>query len=188
MDGFTKNNSGVLILGATNVPWAIDPAFRRPGRFDRLLFVPPPDAAARIRILELMLEQRPSDERIDLSVFSKDTSGFSGADLANLIESAVDEAIAESIDQGEEVPCVPSICAKLYKRCAPPLRNGSPPRATMRATPTKAANTTKSYIFSIVGRERRSADMASAAYHIEDEPRPGALSHLVVDPLWPLFG
>ena len=43
MDGFSQNNSGVLVLGATNVPWAVDAAFRRPGRFDRVLFVPPPD-------------------------------------------------------------------------------------------------------------------------------------------------
>lgn len=104
MDGFAQNNSGVLILGATNVPWAVDPAFRRPGRFDRLLFVPPPDAAARGAILELLLSDRPRAGKIDAGHLVKRTSGFSGADMRNLVETAADEAIEASIDSGEEVP------------------------------------------------------------------------------------
>ncbi len=103
MDGFGQNNTGVLILGATNVPWAIDPAFRRPGRFDRPLFVPPPDAEARHAILDIQLEGRPVDGRIDLKYFVKRTSGFSGADLHNLVESGADEAIEESLESGQEV-------------------------------------------------------------------------------------
>ncbi len=104
MDGFAENNAGVLILGATNVPWAVDPAFRRPGRFDRLLFVPPPDAEARHAILELMLADRPvAGGGVDLDYLVKRTSGFSGADLYNLVDSAADEAIDESIDTGVEV-------------------------------------------------------------------------------------
>ncbi len=104
MDGFAQNNSGVLILGATNVPWSIDPAFRRPGRFDRLLFVPPPDAEARKTILELHLADRPVAPKIDYKYLVKNTSGFSGADLFNLVETATDEAIEDSIDSGEESP------------------------------------------------------------------------------------
>ncbi len=103
MDGFAQNNAGVLILGATNVPWAVDPAFRRPGRFDRLLFVPPPDVKARRAILEIQLDERPIDGKLDLDYLVKRTSGFSGADLHNLVESGADEAIDESIDSGEEV-------------------------------------------------------------------------------------
>ncbi len=103
MDGFAQNNAGVLILGATNVPWAVDPAFRRPGRFDRLLFVPPPDAEARRAILEIQLKDRPLDGKIDLDYLVKRTSSFSGADLDNLVESGADEAIDESIESGEEV-------------------------------------------------------------------------------------
>src|SRR5687768_11508574 len=64
MDGFAKNNAGVLILAASNVPWAIDSAFRRPGRFDRVLFVPPPDRAARASILKLLLAGRPCGDEI----------------------------------------------------------------------------------------------------------------------------
>ncbi|MEM7352081.1 MAG: ATP-binding protein [Acidobacteriota bacterium] len=104
MDGFSRNNSGVLILAATNVPWAVDSAFRRPGRFDRLLFVPPPDRPAREAILEIRLADRPQEEAIDLAHFAKRTSGFSGADLDHLVETASDEAIEASIDSGEEVP------------------------------------------------------------------------------------
>lgn len=102
MDGFAQNNHGVLILAATNVPWSVDAAFRRPGRFDRVLFVPPPDQTARQAILDAMLANRPQGEHIDTAYFSKQTSGFSGADLGELVETAVDEAIEASIAQGNE--------------------------------------------------------------------------------------
>lgn len=104
MDGFTQNNRGMLVLGATNVPWAIDPAFRRPGRFDRVLFVPPPDREARRSILDLLLAGRPVGEPIDTDFLAQHTSGFSGADLSAVIEAAVDEAIEESLAEGREVP------------------------------------------------------------------------------------
>ena len=103
MDGFSQNNSGVLVLGATNVPWAIDPAFRRPGRFDRLQFIPPPDREAREAILKLHLEDRPTGS-LDLATLAKRTQAFSGADLSHLVESATDEAIEASLDAGDEVP------------------------------------------------------------------------------------
>ena len=104
MDGFAQNNHGVLILGATNVPWAVDPAFRRPGRFDRLLFVPPPDREARRAILDLLLDDRPTTDDLRIAEIAQKTSSFSGADLRNLVESAVDEAIDASIEAGEEMP------------------------------------------------------------------------------------
>ena len=104
MDGFVKNNAGVLILAATNVPWAVDPAFRRPGRFDRVLFVPPPDRAARSSILKILLGGRPVASNIDVDALAQRTSGFSGADLENLVDTAADHAIALSLDAGSEVP------------------------------------------------------------------------------------
>jgi len=103
MDGFAQDNSGVLILGATNVPWAVDPAFRRPGRFDRVLFVPPPDRAARAAILEILLRDRPVVDGVDLAGLAKHSSGFSGADLGNLVETAADEAIEDSLQAGREM-------------------------------------------------------------------------------------
>ena len=104
MDGFTQANSGVLVLAATNVPWAIDPAFRRPGRFDRLLFVPPPDRPAREAILDILLTDRPCEGSIDVGWIARHTSGFSGADLSEVVETAVDEAIEASLAAGEETP------------------------------------------------------------------------------------
>ncbi len=104
MDGFAQNNSGVLVLGATNVPWAVDPAFRRPGRFDRTLFVPPPDRPARLAILEILLRGRPADEGLPLEELAGKTGGFSGADLQNLVETAADNAIAASLEEEREVP------------------------------------------------------------------------------------
>jgi len=104
LDGFSQDNQGVLILGATNVPWALDPAFRRPGRFDRVVFIAPPDHDARVDITNGLLAGRPGAETLDVRKIAKSTSGFSGADLMNLIETAVDEAIDDSISSGEEVP------------------------------------------------------------------------------------
>ncbi|MGE0548251.1 MAG: 26S protease regulatory subunit [Kofleriaceae bacterium] len=104
MDGFVKNNAGVLILAATNVPWAIDPAFRRPGRFDRVLFVPPPDRVARAGILKILLAGRPADSSIDVDAIAARTSQFSGADLESVIDTAADRAIADSLASNAEVP------------------------------------------------------------------------------------
>jgi transitional endoplasmic reticulum ATPase len=104
LDGFAQNNGGVLVLGATNVPWAVDPAFRRPGRFDRVLFVPPPDEPARREILALELRERPQRDDIDVAALARRTSGYSGADLRHLVETAIDEAIESSLADGREQP------------------------------------------------------------------------------------
>lgn len=103
LDGFSQNNSGVLVLASTNVPWSIDPAFLRPGRFDRMFFVPPPDRVAREAILHHHMKGRPSRQGIDYPVLATKTAGYSGADLANLVEMAADEAIDESIVDGQDV-------------------------------------------------------------------------------------
>jgi transitional endoplasmic reticulum ATPase len=103
MDGFAQGNAGVLVLAATNVPWAVDSAFRRPGRFDRVQFVPPPDRAARHAILDLLLAGRPLGP-IDVKHIAANTPGFSGADLRHLVETAVEEAIEASIAAEREVP------------------------------------------------------------------------------------
>lgn len=104
MDGFADNNGGLLVLGATNVPWAIDPAFRRPGRFDRVLFIPPPDRAARAAILKIQLEGRPMAKDVDLAWIADQSAGFSGADLEHVVEEATDAAIEASVATKREVP------------------------------------------------------------------------------------
>jgi transitional endoplasmic reticulum ATPase len=119
LDGFAQDNAGVLILAATNVPWAVDPAFRRPGRFDRVLFVPPPDQAARRDILAGLLAKRPTSGTIDLDFIARNTSGFSGADIADVIETATDEAIEASIDRGEEVPLDDALLKAALKQAKP---------------------------------------------------------------------
>lgn len=104
LDGFAQNNTGVLVLASTNVPWSIDPAFLRPGRFDRLFFVAPPDAVAREAILRHHANGRPMEDAIDFAWLARQTSGYSGADLENLLDMAADEAIDASLAAGHEVP------------------------------------------------------------------------------------
>ncbi|RMT83669.1 hypothetical protein ALP39_02244 [Pseudomonas marginalis pv. marginalis] len=118
MDGFTNDNHGVLILAATNVPWSVDSAFRRPGRFDRVLFVPPPDRPARESMLKSMMKGRPMADDIDFAFLAKNTSGFSGADLSELVETAADEAIEASIESGTEQ----SICDRHFKAALKEVR------------------------------------------------------------------
>jgi SpoVK/Ycf46/Vps4 family AAA+-type ATPase len=79
LDGMQASNEGVLILAATNAPWHVDPAFRRPGRFDRILFVPPPDQEARESILRVMLKGKPQ-ETLDLEPVAKRTDDFASPD------------------------------------------------------------------------------------------------------------
>ena len=99
MDGVEADNEGVLILAATNAPWSVDPAFRRPGRFDRVIFVAPPDAEARIEILQSLLKERPVGE-VDLQKIATATNDFSGADLNAVIDLAVEEKLRESLSKG----------------------------------------------------------------------------------------
>jgi SpoVK/Ycf46/Vps4 family AAA+-type ATPase len=103
LDGFAQNNSGVLVLASTNVPWSIDSAFLRPGRFDRMFFVPPPDVIARQGILEHYMQDRPSSNDINFAAIATKCKGYSGADLYNLIEMVADEAIEETIATNKDV-------------------------------------------------------------------------------------
>jgi transitional endoplasmic reticulum ATPase len=101
LDSIGSDNEAILILGATNAPWDVDEAMKRPGRFDRALFVPPPDPTARERILSLQLDGRPHED-VDVGKIAKRTPLFSGADLRALVERAVDMVIDEALDSGKE--------------------------------------------------------------------------------------
>lgn len=105
MDGMEGDNDGLLILGATNAPWHLDPAFRRPGRFDRILFVPPPDDAARAAILEIKLKGKPLGE-IDLMALARKSPDFSGADLSAVIDLAIESKLEEAMRTGVPKPLV----------------------------------------------------------------------------------
>ncbi|MCK6549167.1 ATP-binding protein, partial [Myxococcota bacterium] len=119
MDGFASNNGGVLVLGATNTPWAVDPAFRRPGRFDRSFFVPPPDREARVAILELKLDGRPTEGDLGVDELAKLTSGFSGADLENIVDTAADLAIEASLSKGTELPITGELLRSALREVKP---------------------------------------------------------------------
>ena len=103
MDGADKDNDGLLILAATNAPWHVDPAFRRPGRFDRVLFVPPPDAPARAAILKAQLKGKPV-EAVDYDKIAKKSDGFSGADLKAIVDVAIEAKLAEAMKAGVSKP------------------------------------------------------------------------------------
>jgi transitional endoplasmic reticulum ATPase len=103
LDGIQANNEGVLILAATNAPWHLDSAFRRPGRFDRVIFVPPPDTVARAEILRIMLKGKPA-ETVDFDHIAKRTENFSGADFQQLIDQAVEKKIEEALRDGKNKP------------------------------------------------------------------------------------
>jgi SpoVK/Ycf46/Vps4 family AAA+-type ATPase len=103
MDGLGGSNDGVLILAATNAPWHVDPAFRRPGRFDRILFVPPPDEVARAAVLRIHCQGKPV-ENIDFQRLAKRTEAFSGADLRAVVETAVESKLREAMKLGVPKP------------------------------------------------------------------------------------
>jgi SpoVK/Ycf46/Vps4 family AAA+-type ATPase len=103
LDGFDSANDGVLILAATNAPWHVDPALRRPGRFDRVLFVPPPDATAREAILRIKLADKPT-ENLAYARLARRTEGFSGADLQGVVDRAVEQKLEDAIRSGQPQP------------------------------------------------------------------------------------
>jgi len=103
LDGFTGRNEKVLILAATNMPWDVDEAMKRPGRFDRQIFVPPPDSEARAEMFRVKLRDVPH-EAIDAEALSALCEHFSGADIDGVIERAKDEVLGEIMDGGAERP------------------------------------------------------------------------------------
>lgn len=103
LDGVEADNEGLYTLAATNCPWDVDAALRRPGRFDRTVFVPPPDLQARTEILGLHMRGRPTGE-LDLAALAETLTGFSGADLAYVCENAVELAMQEAIRAGHTIP------------------------------------------------------------------------------------
>ena len=87
MDGF-EGSEGVIVIAATNRPDVLDPALLRPGRFDRQVHVPLPDIRGREQILKVHMKKVPIDKDVDASIIARGTPGFSGADLANLVNEA----------------------------------------------------------------------------------------------------
>ncbi|MFZ2280764.1 MAG: AAA family ATPase [Prosthecobacter sp.] len=118
MDGIRSENQRILVIGATNQPWAIDPAFRRPGRFDQAIFVAPPDAPARAQIIELLAKDKPIAE-FDNTELIEATNGFSGADLKWVFDRAAELALSAAIHTGQPVPITLELLLAVAKAHSP---------------------------------------------------------------------
>ncbi|BBN17942.1 ATP-dependent metalloprotease [Marchantia polymorpha subsp. ruderalis] len=98
MDGF-EPNEGIIVLAATNLPETLDPALTRPGRFDRHVVLTNPDVRGRQEILDLYLQDKPLSDDVDVKSLARGTPGFSGADLANLVNMAAVKAAVDGNDK-----------------------------------------------------------------------------------------
>lgn len=99
LDGVGASNDGVYVLAATNRPWDIDPALRRPGRLDRTVLILPPDEPAREAIVRIGLRDKPA-AAIDVSTVAARTAEFSGADLSYVVDTAIEQAFMDSLREG----------------------------------------------------------------------------------------
>ncbi len=97
LDGVTTTKEKRLVLAATNAPWDVDPALRRPGRFSKLLFLPPPDLESRKQIFKLGTKDRPLATDVDFAALSKNTDGYSSADIIQICDEAADIPLEEAL-------------------------------------------------------------------------------------------
>lgn len=118
LDGAQAQNDDLLVLGATNAPWQLDSAFLRPGRFDRIIFVPPPDRAAREEIAKIHAKGKPLAD-FDPADVAKRTEGFSGADLKAVFDQATEAALTEAMRKGAMVPVTGKMLANAAKNVKP---------------------------------------------------------------------
>lgn len=121
LDGVQSDNDGLLVLAATNAPWHMDPAFRRPGRFDRIIFVPPPDVEARAGILRILCAGKPQKD-LDFKTLAKKSAGFSGADLQAVVDIAIEDKLQEALKSGVPQPLQTSDLQKAMKRHKPTVK------------------------------------------------------------------
>ncbi|MHA6481529.1 ATP-binding protein [Paenibacillus sp. strain BS8-2] len=103
LDGIREQNEQIFVIGATNTPWYLDSALRRPGRFNHLIFVPPPEEQERGTILQLKLADKPTDQ-LDVARIARETKHFSGADLEQIVKDAVEAAMERMLESGNLEP------------------------------------------------------------------------------------
>ncbi|HEX2572285.1 MAG TPA: AAA family ATPase [Polyangia bacterium] len=111
----------LLVLGATNAPWDVDAAFRRPGRFGDVLFVPPPDLRARVEILKLKLAGKPQAD-IDLAEVARRSELYSGADLVHVVDLACETALVRALEGGGIHPLTTDALLAALARVPPTTR------------------------------------------------------------------
>lgn len=114
LDGLQAQNDNVFVIGATNTPWYLDSALRRPGRFNHLVFVPPPEEAERQTILQLKLAGKPT-EGLSLGKIAAESKLFSGADLEQVVKDAVESAMERTFETGEIQPITQDDLRKAVK-------------------------------------------------------------------------
>jgi SpoVK/Ycf46/Vps4 family AAA+-type ATPase len=118
LDGVAAKNDNLMVLAATNTPWRVDDALRRPGRFDRILFVPPPDVPAREAILKIHLRDLPV-EKLDFGKLAQLTDHFSGADLRAAVERASEKAIYQEMQTGRAAKLTRALLVEVIKERRP---------------------------------------------------------------------
>jgi transitional endoplasmic reticulum ATPase len=119
LDGNMRGNGGVLVVAATNAPWALDPAFFRAGRFHRVLFVPQPAAEARKKILASAFLDVPGADKLSLDRIARKTEGFSGADLRALADWANNAALAKALSGAREATVTTALLEEGLKALGP---------------------------------------------------------------------
>jgi SpoVK/Ycf46/Vps4 family AAA+-type ATPase len=119
LDGAESNNDGILVIGATNSPWHVDQALRRPGRFDHIVFVAPPDEEARRETLRLHLRGKPAGEDVDVARMARETEGFSGADLRALVDGASEAALQGALRTGTIQPLTTALMLQALRSRRP---------------------------------------------------------------------
>ncbi|MCI4335904.1 MAG: AAA family ATPase [Thermoplasmata archaeon] len=120
MDGIDKS-AGVIVVGSTNKPDLIDPAMMRPGRLDKIIYVPPPDFNERMEITHVHLVGRPVTNDVDLAEIAKKTERFSGADLANLVREAATIAVRREMMTGVSTPITMDDFRQVLPRIKPSI-------------------------------------------------------------------
>lgn len=118
LDRRQEKGDPILVIAATSAPWLIDSAFRRPGRFDRMVAVPPPDARSREAILRSLLHGKPVGE-IDFPALAAATEGFSGSELRSLCDRVIDSIVLEAIETGVAIPLTTDLFPKVIREMAP---------------------------------------------------------------------
>ena len=110
VEGFDrKAGRPVLLMGATNVPWQLDPAILRPGRFDEKVYIPLPDLAARRKMLDIYLGKRPVADEVDLDALAQKLEGYSGADIKYLCDRAAVVPFLRSVASGDDGEITPAV-------------------------------------------------------------------------------
>lgn len=113
--GSSRSKSTIMVIAATNKPWAIDSAFMRPGRFDEKMLIPLPDFEARKKLFEIQLFNLPVADDLDYEYLANITEGFNGADIKEVCEKMKMSAIKDSLEKGMEQKISMDIVKKIEK-------------------------------------------------------------------------